>query len=373
MPAEPAPPPRPELEDVARSRFRDLSYAELKLLRAAPKGEWAVCGPNANDDDAANDPSTGDKWGAERAIRAELMRWLAVDREAAERVDPKDLQIYGAKITGEFDLSYAVVPFPLLLARCRLMENLSLINAQVPALALRGCWALSLNAEGIKVKGGVFLGEGFHAQGEVRLVGAQIGSDLSCIGGRFENPLQTRTTEGGKVEGTPGTGTALNADGINVKGSVFLRQGFHAQCEVRLLGAQIGGNLECDDARFENPPQTRTTEGGKVERVPGTGTALNADGINVKGGTFLREGFHAQGEVRLLGAQIGGNLDCTGGRFENPLLTRTTEGGKGAGDWHGAQRRPDRCEGQRFPQRRVSGPRRGAAARRANRRQSRMR
>ena len=84
---------------------------------------------------------------------------------------------------------------------------------------------------------------------------------------------------------------------------------------MRLLGAQIGGNLECDDARFENPPQTRTTEGGKVERVPGTGTALSADGINVKGDVFLSGEFQAQGEVRLLGAQIGGNLDCTGGTF----------------------------------------------------------
>jgi hypothetical protein len=28
---------------------------------------------------------------------------------------------------------------------------------------------------------------------------------------------------------------------------------------------------------------------------------------------FLRDGFKAQGEVRLLGANIGGQLDCSGG------------------------------------------------------------
>jgi len=300
MPAGPAAPPRLDLEDLARARFDDLSDAELKLLRAAPKGEWAVCGPSANDGDAANDPSQADTWGPERAIRAKLIRWLAVDGEAAERVDPKGLQIYGAKITGELDLSFAVVPFPLRLTRCRLMANLSLTNAQIPFLALPGCWSLSLSADGINVKGSVFLREGFHAHGGVRLLGAQIGGNLDCSDGWFENPLQ---------EGVEGSGKALSADGINVKGNVSLSGKFHAQGEVRLLGAQIDGNLECDDGRFENPPQ---------QGVEGSSKALNADRINVKGNVFLREGFHAQGEVWLLDAQIGGNLVCIGGRFENP-------------------------------------------------------
>ena len=310
MPAEPAAPPLLDLQELARARFPDLSDAELKLLSAAPKGERAVCSPNANDDDAANDPGNGDTWGRERAIRAELICWLAVDREAAERVDPKGLQIYGAKITGELDLSFAVVPFPLGLKRCRLMANVSLTDAQVPFLALPGCWALSVDADGINVQGGVFLQEGFQAHGEVRLLGAQIGGDLDCVGGSFENPPQ---------QGIDGSGDALSADRLSVKGSVFLRQGFHAQGEVRLVGAQIGGNLDCHDARFENPPR---------EGVHDSGRALNADGINVRGGVFLRQGFHALGAVRLLCAQIGSNLECIGGRFENPLQKGVEDSGK---------------------------------------------
>jgi len=43
------------LEVLARARFGVLSQAELKLLRAAPKGEVAWCGPSAKDDDLAND------------------------------------------------------------------------------------------------------------------------------------------------------------------------------------------------------------------------------------------------------------------------------------------------------------------------------
>jgi hypothetical protein len=42
--------------------------------------------------------------------------------------------------------------------------------------------------------------------------------------------------------------------------------------------------------------------------------------LTVTGDVFLCEGFKAQGEVRLLGANIGGQLNCT---FENPSAGRS--------------------------------------------------
>ncbi len=152
----------------------------------------------------------------------------------------------------------------------------------------------ALSADGINVKGDVFLRNGFTAKGEVRLLGAQIGGTLECNGGTFAN-------EGGD---------ALSADRINVKGYVFLGSGknaegedtpFTAKGEVRLLDAQIGSNLDCDGGTFENK----------------NGNALHADRINVKGSVFLQNGFTAEGKVRLLGAQIGGDLACIGGTFAN--------------------------------------------------------
>ena len=97
-------------------------------------------------------------------------------------------------------------------------------------------------------------------------------------------------------------GYALSADRITVKGSVFLRKA-KAVGEVRLLGADIGGDLSCINAEFNNPE----------------GYTLNADGIKVTGSVFLRNGFKAIGEVRLLGADIGQDLECsTGAVFNNP-------------------------------------------------------
>jgi hypothetical protein len=47
------------------------------------------------------------------------------------------------------------------------------------------------------------------------------------------------------------------------------------------------------------------------------GYALTADGLTVEADMYCRDGFAATGEVSLLGAHIGGQLNCTGGQFTN--------------------------------------------------------
>jgi hypothetical protein len=159
----------------------------------------------------------------------------------------------------------------------------------------------ALSADGIRVSGAVFLSEGFRARGEVRIVGAQIGGQLSCMGGTFQNPAE---------KDIRWTGKALSGDGLHANGDVFLAGEFTAEGEVRLPGAQIGGNLSCVGGTLHNPTR---------ESVEGTGTALMADGINVDGSVNLCEDFHADGAVRLIGAQIGGDLNCGRGTLNNPV------------------------------------------------------
>ena len=262
---------------------------------APPKSNIAWCGPTPANED--NDPSKADKeWGLEREIRAEVIRWLCVDEKAKQEVDPKGVRVYGAKITGKLDLSYVIVPFPIKLEHCRLMEDAELYETQLPFLNLQGSWVRAITADRLDVKGSVFLRNGLHADAEVRLPGAQIGSNLDCARGTFVNP----------------TGDALSADRINVQGSVFLRNDFRAEGEVRLLGAQIGGDLSCIGGMFTNA----------------SGKALNADRILVHGSVFLRDGFHAEGEVRLPGAEIRGDLDCHDSTFTTlTALSATVRGG----------------------------------------------
>jgi hypothetical protein len=94
---------------------------------------------------------------------------------------------------------------------------------------------------------------------------------------------------------------ALSADRAHIKGGIFLCDGLRAEGEVRLLGATIGGELNCREGTFINTGED----------------ALNADAVHVEGSVFLKDGFRAEGAVRFLGGTIGGNLDCENGQFIN--------------------------------------------------------
>jgi hypothetical protein len=94
-------------------------------------------------------------------------------------------------------------------------------------------------------------------------------------------------------------GHALSCDGASIGGAVFLNADFKALGTVRFHGARIGGTLDCTGGTF----------------APEKGPALVCDGAVINGNAFLRNGFKATGEVRLLGAEIGGDLACTGGTF----------------------------------------------------------
>jgi len=269
---------------LAMAAFPDLTAPERQVVEAA-----AAAGEVADfqsDDPEKDDPAKAETWGEERKVRASVLRWLCKDAAARRLVYPKGLCVVGARVEGDLDLSFARLPFPLVLLSCAIPNEMSLLGARVASIALGGTHTGPITADGLEVAGGLFLSEGFHATGEVRLLGSRIRGNLQCNGGTFDNAGDH----------------ALSTDGMEVGGGVFLSQGFYVKGEVGFVGTRIRGNLACIGGTFENPG----------------GVALSADGLQVSGSVFLSKGFHATGEVRLLGARIRGNLDCTGGTFENP-------------------------------------------------------
>jgi hypothetical protein len=286
-----------------------LTSAELVLLHDVPLGRMALCGPIRNPKDPSYDPSKGDEWPLNRHIRADLIRWICVDRRAKELVDPKGIQIYGALIPDVVDLSHVNIPFPLTFQHCRLMKELNFQGAEMPTLDLQGSWVTSVEADDVTVNGAVLLREGFRAEGHVLLLASRIGADLDCSGGTFNNPPKM---------GAAPTGPALSADRAVINGSVFFDAPFHSVGEVRLLEAQVGGDLSCVGGTFHNPIHLS---------VEGTGKALCADGAVIKGKVLLRDKFSAEGEVRLPGVRIEGGLECDAGLFSNRIPEGATQAG----------------------------------------------
>ena len=323
-----------------------LTAAEKKLKACAAKGEDAVYlvkdkkTKEFDLDDPRNDPANGAKWPKSRTISAKFLRRLLVDPPKSWSVHAKGVRILGARITGELDLEGTNIKCHLFLVFCHVEQPISLQGAKTKSLIFRGSHIPSINGQLIKVSGNVILESVTSTKGGVSLIGTAISGQLNCGGATFENDepggfalhAQNITVKGGvflqngfsakggvsfssakigvqlncegaMFENDKPEGFALNAQDIAVKGGFFLREGFSAKGEIRLSGAKIGGQFNCDGSSFENDEPE--------------GFALNAEGAKVMGDIFLTNGFSAMGGVSLSGAKIGDQLNCVDATFEN--------------------------------------------------------
>jgi len=166
----------------------------------------------------------------------------------------------------------------------------------------------------------------------VSLIYARVSNVVVCDKGHFINPRKI----------------ALDFEGART-GSVFMRNGFEADGEVKFYTAVINGTLQCDRGHFVNPGATAlnleaATSGqvllwnefaadgavnlsfavinnavscGGGHFTNPSDIALNFESAKT-GSVFMENGFRAEGEVKLLNAVVDGWLNCDGAQLINP-------------------------------------------------------
>ncbi len=277
-------------------------------------------------------------------VRAGFLRFLAQGGGDAAPVHERRLELHGAYVVEDLDLSGCTIPQPLLLRGCCFAGQVMLTEVSAKSLDFESCYAKAIAGKHAKISGGVCLGSGlrscacvalphaiiegklscegstffsedglaidcgaariggdvclnggFLSEGGVSLAGAAIGGDLNCAGGTFRN----RTADG--------KGVALDCKDAAISGSAVLANGFLAEGMVSFPEAKIGGVLNCRKGTFANH-----TGDGKAK-------ALSFEHAQIEDGVYLRDGFLAEGEVRFYAARVMANFECTGGRFNNPV------------------------------------------------------
>ncbi len=245
------------------AEFQPLQPAEQKLLVACRAGEIAEI--------SAQRPTEATP---DNTVRAAFLRFMLLGGDERAPVHEKGVQLQGAWVGDELDMRGATILTDVWLRYCTFVEALIFRDASVKgSLALSDSKLAELAGDGFFCKGDLFL-ERVGISKVVRLLGAQIGGDLTCSGASFDN--------GGVI------------DRSVIKGCVFFQDKFIATGEVRLVSVQIGGDLTCKSASFD---------GGESD-------ALVIDKAAIKGSVFFKDEFIATGEVRLHIAQIAGNLNC---------------------------------------------------------------
>ncbi len=326
----------PTLEDLAKgfvgaTAEPALTSAELALVKRSSSppniGPLSTAKPAAASDITPQTSLTGD------IVRAELVRWLCTARAAHDLIDGGGLYITGCKIRGTahhselypggvLDLCSLTIPFPLIFHQCTLPTWVLLLGTNVPFLDFDGCAVGSIAADVLNVRGDLYLRNGFQATGSIRMSGARVGGDLDLSGAT----IVAHDYEGQRDKRHE-RGFALNAEGIHVAGDVLLTSSsivagvnpsiaFSATGLVCLDGAEIDGDLNCEGAALTI-----------IAPSLNNGSVLSLQAAIVKGHVWLRNKFNAIGAVRLPGAQIDGNLDCSDGTFTNPWSAGDTNSG----------------------------------------------
>ena len=272
--------------------FGKLTAAECKLVRDCGRGVYCGFGENCLEVEAFPSATahrdalfeqvarpTGKQ--PNNTIRASLLRFLILGGDSDHPLHEGGVQLVGAWIEGELDLSVSQGAGYLGFYNCHFDSPVCLDYARLPLIVFTGSFMPQFSGVCLRLDGDAYLNEKFETTSGVNLFGACIGGSLLCNGA-----ILRCVDDDGKP-----SGIALDAALAQITGNVSLCQDFLATGEVRLVSAQIGGLLSLDNATLEGHV------GGGLEF---TG-ALNAEGVSVKGGLIVRKSSF-NGIVNLLDA-----------------------------------------------------------------------
>jgi hypothetical protein len=200
------------------TEFEPLKDAERKILYAVAVGTPAVIGEGRPEPESQA-----------CEVRAEFLRFLALGGDADAPVHEKGIIVQGAWITGTLDLSDAEIGRALIFRNCRFTAAPRLFDANVRGfLSWEGCTLPGLKADRLQCRSGVYLSNGFEAEGEVRFRDAKIGGNLDCSESKFINA----------------NGFAINAEGMLVSGAFIFRGVTIMQGTVNLAFARVARLLD---------------------------------------------------------------------------------------------------------------------------------
>jgi hypothetical protein len=231
-------------------------------------------------------------------IRAEFLSDLVQIRQISPNSDDeeapiKGIQISGATITGQVNLSNSRNCRPLTLNYCNFEKPINLNHAQLSNLNLNGCLCPGISCNGAVIHGETLLKNGFEAKGTVDFVNSKLYGTFNASGGAF---LST---------GTSIENNALSLQLSHINNSIILSNGFKSDGIVNLHGTQCDLNLQCSGAYMINQQQDQI------------GCALLCDNATIKGNVDLGEEFSAIGGVWFRSTNIGGNIEAKQGTFHN--------------------------------------------------------
>ena len=226
------------------------------------------------------------------AIRAWVIRDLLLSKIPVAPGQIRQLNVTGAAVQGELDLRFAKADCPLRLEQCVFDSPVTLYEAHLRSVSLRGCTVPGIDARHVRVTGDLNL-DGVHLIGCLRLGGAHLRDDLHLADAMVEPPL-TGTADGSDdTVGDDNDNVLLDLDNIEIKG------------KIEAPGLTVRGTVSTKAATVAGP--WRMARARIFAKVPSSGTgdpvAWNGEGMKIEG-TLDASRLQASGQVRLVDTQV---------------------------------------------------------------------
>lgn len=275
-------------EGVRVLRDDELTGLERDLVQFVDDRDQVMIGGKTGDP-AADDPSTGGTWGAERQVRAELLAELLTGTRPVKRA--WSILLSGVRITGTLDLAAATITRQLHLVECHVDEPIMLSDARAQSVTLALCHLNGLVAQRARFDGSLNLRQVRTDGATIDLLGARIDGQLLLSGARLRNPR----------------GTVLRANGVTATQGIFCNtdvldgdepRQFTAEGVVDVSTVTCGWDLDFSGSRLSAPRDY----------------ALMAENASLKGNLRLNNA-EFDGGISLLDTKIDGSLLIPGTRI----------------------------------------------------------
>ncbi|PRX48984.1 hypothetical protein B0I33_10316 [Prauserella shujinwangii] len=210
----------------------DLTDTERAVVGALGTGTWLDLGEH-------RDP----------VVRAELIRQLAAGWFAwpgDELPDPRGIRLRGARIPDVLDLSEMESSLPLRLVDCQVSGPVLLIGSRLCTVDMSGLEAGGVAAQELRLERSLLLRRArlraTSSYAALHLGGSDLGGRLDLGGAELISP-----------EGSALGASNLRAGGGVFLTEGFRAEGRGELGTVRLPGAELGGQLNMSGARVTNP------------------------------------------------------------------------------------------------------------------------
>jgi len=324
---------------MSEGLFSDLTGAECEFLRSI-----GVTFAGSKLSHAPGSSIARSQAAPRLTVRGKLLTVLLGSDVARAAAGLEDFNFVALNIVDSVDYRHGAIGRPLRFLNCVFHEPLSLRSCQIRDLEIDSCTVPGIDLRGMELSGdlvisrsnilGCLLLDNASLKGALTVTGSTIEpfGDIA-LSGRLLNVRgdvkfdDFRVAHGrvnlshARLNGSLVMSRAtilnwyciaLDAEDLQLEGSLLLSPQFRCSGQLKLVGARIRGGVVLSGGKLSHPSGIGQLQGAAGDDACG----LYADLLRVDGDVFLDDAFECQGEVRLLGASIAGDLTCSGGKFE---------------------------------------------------------